>query len=172
MSRAQTRLQEQGNQGVRVLKGILSLAGKRPVRHIKEACEWARAPGALRPKALQGLMPSRAQQAQFGCVRARPMVRPWLDTDARAPPLASDQAPPAVWPPAQALIGERRSLRRATPRAGQIHLCRENPISADGAGLPRRRPERTQPRRDLGHSRSPLVPRREPSRSRDFTPDA
>jgi transposase len=89
-------LAERGIEGVRVVQGLLSLAGRHPSEALENACETALSYGAYRLQTVRELIGRRAaKQASFDFLNEHPIIRPladyseWLRTtltpDAAAP---------------------------------------------------------------------------------------
>jgi transposase len=125
---AEAMLAARGIQGVRVLQGLLSLAGTHTAGAIEQACELALTHGAFRLRELRVLMARPQRQHQIEFVSEHPLIRPVSDygriagvsfrreehreftalgdtggcrkakEPGRMPP-----GPPAVYPPASAL---------------------------------------------------------------------
>jgi len=74
---AQAMLKERGIQGVRVLAGLLSMAGKYRSQIIEDACEAALSHGVFRLRGLRTLIKKPAIQQQF--LEEHPLIRPMAD---------------------------------------------------------------------------------------------
>jgi hypothetical protein len=69
-------LQARGIQGMRVLQGLLAMAGKHKAEDIEKACELALTHGAFRLRELRALMKRPQRQQQLGFVDQHPLIRP------------------------------------------------------------------------------------------------
>ncbi len=74
---AETMYQQRGPQGIRVLHGLLSLAGKHPVARLERACQLAAMHGAWRLRDLRELLDRCAPppQQQFTFLESHPLIR-------------------------------------------------------------------------------------------------
>ena len=72
---AEAMLMARGIQGIRVLQGLLSMAGKHPVQAIDNACELALTHGAYRLRTLRRLMKQPTRQEQLDFIEAHPLIR-------------------------------------------------------------------------------------------------
>ena len=74
---AQAMIEARGIEGVRVLQGLLSLAGRHRASAIEQACELALGYGAFRLKTIRSLIERQApQQEILPLVSDHPMIRP------------------------------------------------------------------------------------------------
>jgi transposase len=77
---AEAMLEARGIEGVRVLQGLLSLAGKHPVAAIDRACEIARSYGAYHLRTIRALIAHDApKQESLPFLSEHPMIRPLSD---------------------------------------------------------------------------------------------
>jgi hypothetical protein len=77
---AEAMLEARGIEGVRVLQGLLSLAGKHPVAAIDRACEIARSYGAYHLRTIRALIARDApKQESLPFLSEHPMIRPLSD---------------------------------------------------------------------------------------------
>ena len=77
---AQSMLQARGIQGVRVLVGLLSLAGRNTDRDIERACELAQTHGAYRLRVIRQLIKHTGhKQEQFEFITSHPIIRQLSD---------------------------------------------------------------------------------------------
>jgi transposase len=77
---AEAMLQARGVEGVRVLQGLLSLAGKHPVAAIERACEIAASYGAYHLRTIRALIAREApKQESMPFLSEHPMIRPLSD---------------------------------------------------------------------------------------------
>jgi transposase len=77
---AEAMLQNRGIEGVRVLQGLVSLAGRHPCDALEEACQTAFSHQAFRLRALRQLLKRQAaKQKQFDFVDEHPIIRPLAD---------------------------------------------------------------------------------------------
>ena len=76
---AEMMLKERGVEGMRVLMGLISLAGKHPLKTIDRACEIAAGHGAYRLRTIRALVEREGQkqqvQAQFEFIDRHPIIR-------------------------------------------------------------------------------------------------
>lgn len=73
---AESMLAERGIQGVRVLVGLNSLAGRHPCETIDKACETAHTHGAYRLRIIRELIKRQApKQEQFEFIQEHPIIR-------------------------------------------------------------------------------------------------
>ncbi len=73
---AESMLQARGIQGVRVLSGLLGLAGRHPDRDIESACELAQTHGAYRLRVIRELIKRKGnKQEQFEFIDEHPIIR-------------------------------------------------------------------------------------------------
>lgn len=73
---AEGMLQARGIEGVRVLVGLISLAGRHPASVLEAACRIARGHGSHRLKAVRGLIDRRLPPAGFDFMEEHPVIRP------------------------------------------------------------------------------------------------
>jgi transposase len=74
---AEQMIHQRGIQGVRILQGLLSLAGRHPADAIERACEIAARHGAYRLRTLRQLMDRQGdRQEQFEFLDEHPIIRP------------------------------------------------------------------------------------------------
>ena len=77
---AEAMLEARGVEGVRVLQGLLSLAGKHPVAAIDRACEIASSYGAYHLRTIRALIAREApKQESLPFLSEHPMIRPLSD---------------------------------------------------------------------------------------------
>ena len=77
---AEAMLEARGVEGVRVLQGLLSLAGKHPVAAIERACEIALSYGAYHLRTIRALIAREApKQESLPFLSEHPMIRPLSD---------------------------------------------------------------------------------------------
>jgi len=100
---AEAMLQNRGIEGIRVLQGLVSLAGRHPCDALEEACQTAFSHQAFRLRALRQLLKRQAaKQKQFDFLDEHPIIRPLADytafvasaikrSPAQAPPQSSGQ---------------------------------------------------------------------------------
>ena len=62
-------------QGIRVLQGLLALAGKHPVADLERACQQAIEYGAWRLRDLRQLLASSAPSPQLTFLETHPLIR-------------------------------------------------------------------------------------------------
>jgi len=74
---AQAMLEARGIPGVRVLQGLLNLAGKHSARELETACKAAISHGAFRLRQLRTLIKTPAKQETF--FESHPLIRPMSD---------------------------------------------------------------------------------------------
>ena len=74
---AKAMIQARGVEGVRVLQGLLSLAGRHPAAAIEQACEVASGYGAYQLRTIRALIKRQAlRQELLPFVSEHPMIRP------------------------------------------------------------------------------------------------
>ena len=74
---AKAMIEARGIEGVRVLQGLLSLAGRHPAAAIEQACEVARGYGAYQLRTIRALIKRQAlRQELLPFVSEHPMIRP------------------------------------------------------------------------------------------------
>jgi transposase len=74
---AQAMIQARGVEGMRVLQGLLSLAGRHPARAIEQACEIATSYGAYHLRTIRTLVDRQApKQEVLPFLSEHPMIRP------------------------------------------------------------------------------------------------
>lgn len=73
---AEAMLQARGIQGLRVLQGLLSMAGKHKAEAIEKACELALTHSAFRLRQLRALMERPHRQQRLAFVDKHPLIRP------------------------------------------------------------------------------------------------
>jgi hypothetical protein len=73
---AEAMLQARGIQGVRVLQGLLSMAGRYRADQIEKACELALTHEAFRLRGLRALMKRPGRQLRLGFADEHPLIRP------------------------------------------------------------------------------------------------
>ncbi|MFH1269063.1 MAG: IS21 family transposase [Planctomycetota bacterium] len=79
---AEAMLAERGIQGVRVLQGLRSLAGRHPCESIEKACQIAHTHGAYRLRFIRALIKREApKQEQFEFIQEHPIIRSLSDYD-------------------------------------------------------------------------------------------
>jgi transposase len=77
---AEAMTQARGVEGVRVLVGLKSLAGKHPSEALEEACRVALSHGAYRLRTVRQLLKRKGQaQQQFEFLQEHPIIRPLSD---------------------------------------------------------------------------------------------
>jgi transposase len=77
---AEAMLQARGIEGVRVLQGLLSLAGRHPTEAVERACEVAASHGAYRLRTLRALLQRQApKQESLPFLDDHPLIRPLTD---------------------------------------------------------------------------------------------
>jgi len=77
---AEQMIQLRGIEGVRVLQGLLSLAGRHPCRSIERACEAASRHGAYRLHTIRQLIQRQGdRQEQFEFIDEHPIIRPMAE---------------------------------------------------------------------------------------------
>jgi len=77
---AQSMLKARGIQGVRVLVGLLSLAGRHSAGDVEQACEVAQTHGAYRLQVIRALIKRRGdRQEQFEFIEEHPIIRQLSD---------------------------------------------------------------------------------------------
>ena len=77
---AEAMTQARGVEGVRVLVGLKSLAGKHPSEALEEACRVALSHGAYRLRTIRKLLYRKGQaQQQFEFLQEHPIIRPLSD---------------------------------------------------------------------------------------------
>ena len=77
---SESMLQARGIAGVRVLMGLLSLAGRHPEETVEQACEIAQSHGAYRLRVVRELIKRKgAKQEQFEFIDAHPIIRSLSD---------------------------------------------------------------------------------------------
>lgn len=74
---AEAVIQERGIEGVRVLQGLLALAGRHPVAHLEHACDIALSHGAYHLRTLRVLLRRHdaARQEQLPFLQEHPLIR-------------------------------------------------------------------------------------------------
>jgi transposase len=72
---AETLYQQRGPECLRVLQGLLALAGKHPAPQINEACQLALTHGAWHLRELRELLARPTAQQQFGFIETHPLIR-------------------------------------------------------------------------------------------------
>ena len=81
---AQAMIEARGVEGVRVLQGLLSLAGRHRPLAIEQACELALGYGAFRLRTIRALIERQApQQELLPLLSDHPMIRPMSEYDTR-----------------------------------------------------------------------------------------
>ena len=77
---AEAMIEARGVEGVRVLQGLLSLAGRHPAAAIEQACEIAIGYGAYRLRTIRALIERQApKQELLPFLSEHPMIRPLSD---------------------------------------------------------------------------------------------
>jgi hypothetical protein len=77
---AEQMLGQRGVQGIRVLQGLVSLAGRYPDDRVEQACETALTHGAYRLRTIRQLIRRQGQkQEQFEFVEEHPIIRSLSD---------------------------------------------------------------------------------------------
>jgi transposase len=82
---AQAMVQQRGPAGMRLLHGLLSLAGKHPVAALERAAQKALHHGAWRLRDLRTLLEQAGPAPQLDFLETHPLIRPLSDYDALAP---------------------------------------------------------------------------------------
>ena len=77
---SESMLQARGIAGVRVLMGLLSLAGRHPDETVEQACEIAHSHGAYRLRVVRELIKRKGtRQEQFEFIDTHPIIRSLSD---------------------------------------------------------------------------------------------
>jgi hypothetical protein len=94
---AQAMLQERGIEGVRVLQGLLSLAGRKPYDRIEQACAVALTHGAFRLRTLRALVDRDGdKQHEMAFIEEPPIIRSLSDYGDFVRAALQREQPPAI----------------------------------------------------------------------------